>query len=113
MKPGAVQTWDGTWTWYDNTYCDGRQIMVQARIRNWMGLDRDWPYNAGMCGDGPILEHPRGSLCQIFPVVDPHKGCYYDYASIEIDLDGLIEQLGPTPPPSGLGTKPEPAAGGQ
>ncbi|MEX0745087.1 MAG: hypothetical protein WD118_05755 [Phycisphaeraceae bacterium] len=105
------RTWDGAWGWYDNTFSDGRQVMVQARMKNWMDLDRDWPYNAGMSGDGPIVEHPRGSLCQIFPVVDPHGSDYCDYPSMEMDLEGLLEQLGP--PQAGRATKPESATGGQ
>jgi hypothetical protein len=104
-------TWDGAWAWYDNTYSDGRQVMVQARMKNWMDLDRDWPYNAGMAGDGPIQEHPRGSLCQIFPVIDANKGRFYDYLPMEIDLEELLEQLGPQP--AGLVTRPESATGNQ
>ena len=50
-----------------------------------------------MCGDGPIQEHPRGSLCQIAPVHDPEKDHYKYHPAIEIDLEELIEQLGPPP----------------
>lgn len=103
-------TWDGAWDWYDNTYSDGRQVMVQARVTNWMKLNQDWPYNRGICGDGPVLEHPRGSLCQIFPVVDPNTDGY-THPWIDIDLEELIEQLGP-PSADGV-SEPGPAVGGQ
>ena len=89
------RTWDGGWDWADNTYSDGRQVMAQVRVKNWQILDRDWPYNGEMCGDGPIQEHPRGSICQIAPVHDPEKDHYKYHPAIEIDLEELIEQLGP------------------
>lgn len=88
------RTWDGAWDWYDNVYSDGRQVMVQARLKNWEDLDRKWPYNEGMSGDGPALEHPRGSMCQIFPVA-ANEGDSYWHPSVEIDLEDLIAQLGP------------------
>jgi hypothetical protein len=91
------RTWDGGWAWSDNTYSDGRQVMAQVRVKNWQELDRNWPYNGEMCGDGPIQEHPRGSICQIAPVHDPEKDHYKYHPAIEIDLDELIEQLGPPP----------------
>ncbi|MDT5371601.1 MAG: hypothetical protein QOC62_6032 [Mycobacterium sp.] len=50
-----------------------------------------------LCGDGAIQEHPRGSLCQIAPVVDPDKDHYKYYPAVEIDLEDLIKQLGPPP----------------
>lgn len=104
------RTWDGAWDWYGNTYSDGRQIMVQTRVKDWEELERTWPYNQGMCGDGPILEHPRGSLSQISPVVDPNTEGY-SHPWIEIDLEELIEQLGP--PPADPLPKPETAVGSQ
>lgn len=90
------RTWDGAWDWYDNTYSDGRQVMAQARLKNWPELDRRWPYNEGMAGDGPIQEHPWGSVCQIHPVTAPEKDGYW-HPCIEIDLEDLIKRLGPRP----------------
>ncbi len=89
------RTWDGGWEWSDNTYSDGRQIMTQARIKNWQVLDRNWPYNSKMCGDGAINEHPVGSICHIAPVHDPDHPFQY-HAVVEIDLDGLLSRLEPT-----------------
>lgn len=92
------RTWDGAWEWSDNTHSDGRQVMAQVRVNNWQELDGNWPYNEFLCGDGPILEHPRGSLCQIAPVIDPEdeKGDHFKYhPPVQIDLENLIEQLGP------------------
>lgn len=93
-----ARTWDGAWDWYDNVYSDGRQVMAQVRMKNWLELERNWPYNEGMCGDGPIQEYPRGSLCQIYPVIAP--GPVDDpiyHPSLEIDLEHLIAQLSPPP----------------
>ncbi len=59
------RTWDGMWDWSDNTYSDGRQVMAQVRVKNWYELVCNWPYNEFLCGNGPIQEHPRGSVCQI------------------------------------------------
>jgi hypothetical protein len=92
------RTWDGGWDWADNTYSDGRQVMVQVRVKNWYQLDCTWPYNKDMCGDGAINEHPRGTLCQIYPVVDPDKDHYQYRPTIEIDPEELIKQLGPARP---------------
>ena len=90
------RSWDGAWDWYDNTYSDGRQVMMQARVKNWVKVERNWPYNGGMSGDGPIQEHPRGSLCQIHPVIASDRDGYW-HPSIEIDLEDLIKRLSPEP----------------
>lgn len=45
------RTWDGGWDWSGNTYSDGRQVMAQARVKDWLELERRWPYREGMCGD--------------------------------------------------------------
>jgi hypothetical protein len=50
-----------------------------------------------MAGDGPIQEHPCGSLSQIYPPIDPEKDPYQYHPTIEIDVEELIEQLGPPP----------------
>jgi len=89
------RTWDGGWDWADNTHSDGRQVMAPVRVKNWYQLDCTWPYNEFLCGDGPIQEHPRGSVCQIYPVVDPDKDHYQYHPPIEIDLDDLIKQVTP------------------
>lgn len=84
--------------------------MVQVRMKNWLELDRDWPYNEGVAGDGPVVANPRGSLCHIFPVVDPNAHSYY-HPWIELDLEQLIEQLDPASH-DGVGG-PKPTVGGQ
>ena len=68
---------DGMWDWSDNTYSDGRQVMMQVRVKDWENLSRDYPFNALVCGDGAINEHPRASICQIAPVIDPHAADGY------------------------------------
>lgn len=86
------RTWDGGWDWSDNTYSDGRQVMAQMRVKNWQDLNDAWPYRSGLCGDGPIQEHPRGSFCQIYPVVegDAH---HRSHPALEVDPVELLEQL--------------------
>ena len=91
------RTWDGAWDWSDNTYSDGRQVMAQVRVNNWQKLDCNWPYNEFLCGDGPIQEHPRGSLCQIAPVIDPEdaKGDHLKYhPPVQIDLEASDRTVG-------------------
>jgi hypothetical protein len=92
------RTWDWGWDWSDNTYSDGRQVMAQVRVKNWYQLDCTWPYNKDMCGDGAINEHPRGTLCKVYPVVDPDKDHHQHHPTIEIDPEELINQLGPARP---------------
>lgn len=86
------EDWDGGWDWCGNTYSDGRQVMTLARTKDWETLECVWPSNEFILGDGAVNEHPRGSVCQIAPVVDPHRGDYLCYEPIEIDLDELIAQ---------------------
>lgn len=88
------RVWDGWDGWYDNTYSDGRQVMVQARLKNWEDLERQRPYKAGVCGDGPIQEHPWASICRIHPVVKPHADPAHWHEPIEIDLAELVEKFG-------------------
>lgn len=91
------RTWDGGWQWSDNTYSDGRQVMTQIRLKNWQELEYNWPCKEGVCGDGPIQEHPRGSVCQITPVHDPEseQGHFQYHPAIEVEIEELIAQCGP------------------
>jgi hypothetical protein len=85
-------TWDGQWDWNDNTYSDGRQVTVQIRPTNWLEAERNWPYNEGMCGDGPLQEYPWASVSEIAPPDDPDpesRGNRW----IAIDLDYLNRQI--------------------
>lgn len=95
------RVWDGWNDWYDNTYSDGRQVMVQARLKNWEDLERDRPYKAGVCGDGPIQEHPWASICRIHPVVKAHANPAHCHQPIEIDLADLVEKFGLAKPTGG------------
>lgn len=88
------RTWDGGWDWSDNTFSDGRQIMSQVRVNNWHAVDHEWPHNAYLAGDGPIQEHPVGSVCSIAPVVDPEPDRVQRHVPLEIDLEALVEQVG-------------------
>ena len=106
------RTWDGAWDWSDNTYSDGRQVMAQVRVNNWQKLDCNWPYNEFLCGDGPIQEHPRGSLCQIAPVIDPEdEGDHFKYhPPVQIDLEES-DRTARAACPSSLGGRLRPRGG--
>ena len=58
---------DDTWDEADNTYSDGRTVMVQTRIEPWEDSDFSWQHNRFLCGDGAVNEHPRGTICHISP----------------------------------------------
>jgi hypothetical protein len=66
----AVRDWDTddcTWDEADNTYSDGREVMVQIRIEPWEDSVVDWEHNQFMLGDGAVNEHRRGTICHISP----------------------------------------------
>jgi hypothetical protein len=58
---------DDTWDEADNTYSDGRTVMVQTRIEPWEDSDFSCKHNRFLCGDGAVNEHPRGTICHISP----------------------------------------------
>lgn len=93
----AVRDWrtpDRWWDLYDNTYSDGRQVMVQVRLKNWEELERQLPYRSTICGTSPTREHPWGSVCHINPGLNPSWENGYAHELIEIDLDALIAKFG-------------------
>ena len=59
---------DCTWDEADNTYSDGRQVMVQVRIEPEETSEIHWEHNRFMLGDGAPNEHPRGTIFGISPV---------------------------------------------
>jgi hypothetical protein len=59
---------DCTWDETDNTYSDGRQVMIQIRIEPEETSDFNWQHNRFMLGDGAVAEHPRGTICYISPL---------------------------------------------
>jgi hypothetical protein len=64
----AVRDWDTddcTWDEADNTYSDGRQVMLQIRIEPWERSDFSWKHNRFMVGDGAVNEHPLGTICYV------------------------------------------------
>jgi hypothetical protein len=78
--------------WDEHTYSDGRAVTTEIRPTNWLELEQKWPYNDGMCGDGPISEYPWFSVSYVAPVLDPHPGIG-TVGSIEIDLDALVAKV--------------------
>jgi hypothetical protein len=67
----AVRDWDTddcTWDEADNTYSDGRPVMIQIRIEPEETSDFSWQHNRFMLGDGAVNEHPLGTICYISSV---------------------------------------------
>jgi hypothetical protein len=62
-----ADTDDSTWDEADNTYSDGRPVMIQIRIEPWEESVVDWEYNRFMLGEGAVNEHPHGTICHISP----------------------------------------------
>jgi hypothetical protein len=54
----------------DNTYHDGRTVMVQTRIEPLETSECSWEHNGFLVDDGAIIYHQRGTICSISPV-DP------------------------------------------
>jgi hypothetical protein len=63
---GAVRDWD-TPDEADNTYSDGRQVMIQTRIEPFEESEFCWEHNPFTLGDGAVNVHPRGTICYIAP----------------------------------------------
>jgi hypothetical protein len=66
----AVRDWetdDCTWDEADNTYSDGRQVMIQIRIEPAETSELSWEHNRFMLGEGAVNEHPHGTICCISP----------------------------------------------
>jgi hypothetical protein len=56
------------WDKADNTYSDGRPVMIQIRIEPEETSDFNWQHNRFMLGDGAVNEHPLGTICYISSV---------------------------------------------
>jgi hypothetical protein len=54
---------DATWDEADNTYSDGRRVMIQIRIEPRETSELHWEYKRFLLGDGAVNEHPRGTIC--------------------------------------------------
>ena len=67
----AVRDWntdDCTWDVADNTYSDGRPVVIQIRIEPEETSELSWEHNRSMLGEGAVNEHPQGTICYISPV---------------------------------------------
>jgi hypothetical protein len=63
---------DSTWDEADNTYSDGRQVMIQTRIEPPEQSDFCWEHNRFVLGDGAVNEYPLGTVSYVLPI-DPHQ----------------------------------------
>jgi hypothetical protein len=59
---------DSTWDDADNTYSDGRQVLVQIRIEPEEIADTAWGHNNFCLDDGAVRAHPRGTIYHIAPI---------------------------------------------
>ena len=59
---------DCTWDEADNTYSDGREVMIQIRVEPYESSECSWEHNGFTVGDGAVNEHPRGTICYITPI---------------------------------------------
>ena len=81
---------DSTWDKADNTYSDGRPVMIQIRIEPEEASELSWEHNRFMLGDGAVNEHPHGTICYISPrnpeddqvVVDPPQELSSDFGDL-------------------------------
>jgi hypothetical protein len=67
----AVRDWDTddcTWDQAENTYSDGREVMIQIRIEPVEDSRFSWEHNRFMLDEGAVNEHPLGTICYISPV---------------------------------------------
>jgi hypothetical protein len=63
---------DSTWDEADNTYSDGRPVMIQTRIEPPEQSDFCWEHSRFALGDGAVNEYPLGTISYILPI-DPHQ----------------------------------------
>ena len=61
-------TADCTWDDADNTYSDGRPVMIRIRIKPVEFSESSWEYNEFLLGDGAVNEHPHGTICYLAAV---------------------------------------------
>lgn len=85
--------WDGCWDWDDNTYSDGRQVMIRAHFTDWRELFDEVPWNPAITvyGDGVINEHQEGVVCLIVPP-EPRPEHEFWHPVIEISFADLRRQ---------------------
>jgi hypothetical protein len=59
---------ESAWDEADNTYSDGRQVVVQIRIEPWETPECHWEHNRFLLDEGSVKEHLRGTICFISPI---------------------------------------------
>lgn len=52
----------------DNTYSDGRPVMIQTRIEQYESSDFSRERNRFLLDEGAIIYHRRGTICYISPL---------------------------------------------
>ena len=58
---------DSTWDEADNTYSDGRTVMIRIQIEPDETAEHHWEHNQYLLGDGAVFDHPRETICCIAP----------------------------------------------
>jgi hypothetical protein len=69
---------EDTWDDADNTYSDGRTVMVQIRVEPWDESDSNREPNSFLLREGAVMEHPRGTICHVSPRKPPDD-CVVDH----------------------------------
>lgn len=82
---------ESTWDETDNTYSDGRPVMIQIRVEPEESAQFHWEHNAFLVGDGAVNEHPRETICAISPI-DP-SGDYITDDRQDTDFAALRRRL--------------------
>lgn len=82
---------DWMWSVADNTYSDGRSVMIWTRVEPAESAEFHWEHNPFLLGGGAVEECPRGMICAIAPV-DP-SGDYIKDDVQETDFDSLRRRL--------------------
>lgn len=91
---------DCTWDEADNTYSDGRQVMIQLRIEPEQYSDFSWEHNRFTLGDGAINEYPLGTISYIAPVNPddevvadpPHRPPLTDFDALRKRVNHAVAQ---------------------
>lgn len=85
---------DSTWDEADNTYSDGRPVMLQIRVEPAEESDFSWEHNRFTLGDGAVNEHPLGTVSYILPN-DPNADHIPQPPSQEflIDVEDLCSRI--------------------
>lgn len=82
---------DSTWDESDNTYSDGRPVMIQIRVEPEESAQFHWGHGPFLLCEGAVNEHPRGMVCAISPIGP--SGDYITDDRRDTDFEALRRRL--------------------